>query len=138
MGLRLWDISKTFAENCKKNLQKGASFDLFRSPKATSKNIFTFFNSVTSYLSSLGIARKFQYVIALAIVVFVFGSAVYFVNQIYALTLYFTQSDWSGGADTDATINNSNATGWTKFYSKTAGIDNSTSGEIKIKIETSP
>ncbi len=138
MGLRLWNIAKTFAENCKKNLQKGADFDLSRSAKSSSKFFLTFFNSATSYLSSLGIARKFQYIIALAIVVFVFGSAVYFVNQIYALTLYFTQSDWSGGADTDATINSSNATGWTKFYSKTAGIDNSTSGEIKIKLETSP
>lgn len=134
MGLRLWNISKKYAEFCKNNLQKRSFFNLFRQPA----RLWDIIKIVSTRLSSYGIARKFQYVIAIGIVVFVFGSAVYFVNQIYALTLYFTQSDWSGGADTNTTINNSNATGWAKFYSKTAGIDHSTSGEIKLKLETSP
>ncbi len=138
MRLRLWNISKTLVESCKKDLKKGALFNLLRPLESSVKRTSILYHSITSYLSSFGIARKVQYMIAIGIVVFVFGSAVYFVNQIYALTLYFTQSDWSGGADTVTTINNSNATGWTKFYSKTAGIDNSTSGEIKLKLETSP
>ena len=138
MGLRLWNIVKSTIHDIISFNKKGIFFNLFRQSKFDFVKNIREAHTLSDNLTSFGIAKKLQYLIAVGIVLFVFGGAVYFVRQIYALTLYFTQSDWSGGADTNATINSSNATGWTKFYSKTAGIDNSSSGEIKLKLESSP
>lgn len=117
-----------------KFLKKDIHFSLLKSYLQKSTKL----QSITRQIHTKQTTKKIQYILAVFIVFLIIGVGVHFVQQIYALTLYFTQSDWSGGADTETTINSSNATGWTKFYSKTAGIDNSTSGEIKLKLETSP
>ena len=54
-----------------------------------------------------------------------------------ALTNTFIQSDWSGGADTETTIDDNNLEGWTKFYSKTGSIDTSTANQTTLEIEIS-
>lgn len=138
MRLRLWNIVKLVKNQYRKHLQTSLDFYPSHQSKLLVDKALHIIQLISSRFSAYGIGRKVQYLLALGIVIFVFGSAVYFVHQIYALTLYFTQSDWSGGADTESTINSSNASGWTKFYSKTAGMDNSTAGEIKLKLETSP
>jgi uncharacterized membrane protein len=56
-------------------------------------------------------------------------------NWIKALTKNFVQTDWSGGADIEATINDSNLSGWTKFYSKDSSVSHSTEGEIKLRLD---
>ncbi len=134
MSLRLQTIAKSIQNFGMKFPKKDIHFSLLKDYLQK----YTKLQSITRQIHTKQTTKKIQYILAVFIVFLIIGVGVHFVQQIYALTLYFTQSDWSGGADTETTINSSNATGWTKFYSKTAGIDNSTSGEIKLKLETSP
>lgn len=57
--------------------------------------------------------------------------------RVSALSNSFVQTDWSGGADTVTNINSSNLTGWTKYYSKTDGVDTSVTGEAKLNVSVS-
>lgn len=50
-----------------------------------------------------------------------------------ASTFGWTQTDWSGGANTTATATHSNnQTGWNKFYSKDAGLTVSTPNQVTL------
>ncbi|MDO8240417.1 MAG: hypothetical protein Q7T51_00320 [Candidatus Moranbacteria bacterium] len=54
------------------------------------------------------------------------------VSNIRGASFGWLQTDWSGGADTNAVANHtSNQTGWTKFFSKDANVD-TTAGEVKM------
>ncbi len=77
--------------------------------------------------------RKPLFLLALAICGVILS--IFFRRSIVnALSLGFVQTDWSGGADTISTINSSNISGWTKYYSKTEGVTTSTVGEAKLSI----
>jgi hypothetical protein len=65
------------------------------------------------------------------------GSGFIFVIRpilVKAITKTFTQSDWSGGADINATNNDNNLTDWNKYYSKDSTINTDTLGEIKLNL----
>lgn len=51
---------------------------------------------------------------------------------VQALSKAWVQTDWSGGADTNATANSTNLTDWTQYYSGT-NTDHATGGEIKLQ-----
>lgn len=54
------------------------------------------------------------------------------VSNIRGATFGWLQTDWSGGADTNAVATHAtNQSGWTKFYSKDANVDTS-NGEVKM------
>lgn len=65
-------------------------------------------------------------VVAVVLSVFIFSAK--------GATFGWFQTDWSGGADTNAVANHtSNQNGWTKFFSKDANVDvTTTPGEAKI------
>ena len=54
-----------------------------------------------------------------------------------ALSKNFTQNDWSGGADTNSTVNGSSGT-WTKYYSANTGITAVSGVGLKLKVEQTP
>jgi hypothetical protein len=78
--------------------------------------------------------RRFIFFTIIFILLTIF--AVFRTELVSALTNTFTQTDWSSGADTNATADENNLTGWTKYYSKDDSLDDS-SGEIKLQLETS-
>ncbi len=57
--------------------------------------------------------------------------------QLEAVTHNFTQSDWTGGADTVNTANSNSGT-WTKYYSASTGITAVSGTGLKLKVEQSP
>lgn len=92
---------------------------------------FNFFISKIKFLST----SKHRYLFLLGLLLC--GALLSFIASrsiIKALSLDFIQTDWSGGADTVTTINASNITGWTKYHSKTDGVNTSTAGEAKLNI----
>jgi hypothetical protein len=97
------------------------------------QSISIFQERYSSHLKYVSTYRRFI-IISISLVIIVSGY-LYYANVLKALTLYFTQTDWSGGADTNTTIDATNSTGWTKYYSQTGGIDTTTVGEIKLKLE---
>ena len=54
---------------------------------------------------------------------------------ISALTLSFVQTDWSGGADQNANLDDNNLNGWNKFYYASTGVSYGVSGEATLKME---
>lgn len=65
----------------------------------------------------------------------VFTSVLLYRTAVRALNRAWIQTDWSGGADTGATADDTNLTNWTKYYSGTSGVDTSVTGEAKLKLE---
>ena len=59
-------------------------------------------------------------------------------HLVEAISRGFIQTDWSGGADTVTTANDTNLTSWTKYYSATSGIDTSVAGQASLKLDVSP
>lgn len=76
---------------------------------------------------------------ALSMALFAIAISVFFRKAIVqALSSDWVQTNWSDGPNTDLTIDSANLTNWTKYYSATSGIDNSTSGELKLRLESTP
>lgn len=68
-----------------------------------------------------------------------FFAALRRINQADALSRGFIQTDWSGGADTVSTTDDTYLTTWTKYYSADSGITATIAGELRLKVEvTSP
>lgn len=78
--------------------------------------------------------NKKQKIIVFLVVVGILGIAIIYPKLIGALTKTFVQTDWSGGADTVSTTDDTNLLNWTKYYSETDGIDTSTSTELKLEV----
>jgi len=71
--------------------------------------------------------------VGILVVVLFAGFQIFGILKSKGATFGWVQSTWSGGADTNAVANhNANQTNWTKFYSKDANVDTSTSGEVKL------
>jgi len=89
-------------------------------------------SKVSKYIRNF-LSKKTASVIVIAILIITFF-LVYKTISVNALSSGFVQTDWSGGADTSATANGTNLTNWTKYYSKTSGVDTDTAGELKLKV----
>jgi hypothetical protein len=86
---------------------------------------------------SKGVTVRFKYrpIISVTTALFlVLVSIIVTKSIVSALSKDFVQTDWSGGADTITTINDTNLSGWTKYYSKTDGVNTGTAGEVKLNI----
>jgi len=92
-----------------------------------------FAHNLLLYIKKSFSSKKSVSVIVLVILIAAF-LILYKTYDVNALSSGFIQTDWSGGADVSATANSTNLTNWTKFYSKTAGVDTDTAGEVKLKV----
>jgi len=93
-----------------------------------------------SYIRKLfGLRSIWQEAITLILILALVGSGFLFfqnVKNILAATFYWAQLSWSGGADTvNFPVHPTNQEGWTKFYSKDAGITAGT--ELTLTTTTS-
>lgn len=82
---------------------------------------------VRSRVSSRPLVSLFVAFIAIFASVFIYQAIV------KAASKNWVQTDWSGGADTVSTADDTHLTDWTKYYSGT-NVDNSTAGEIKLDV----
>jgi hypothetical protein len=79
--------------------------------------------------------KRFQILFFLSLLFFLLVSIFFYDTKlIKALTQSLVQSSWSGGADTEATINSTNLSGWGKYYSKSSGVDTDTEGIVRLKV----
>ncbi|MCD6270588.1 hypothetical protein J7J23_02285, partial [bacterium] len=72
----------------------------------------------------LPLKRNWQKILAVVVLIAMIGSSFVFYKpeQARASTYDWVQEDWSGGADTSANASSTYLSGWTKYYSKDAGI----------------
>jgi hypothetical protein len=79
------------------------------------------------------ITKKQFGIVSVALFVLIFGAfQIFGISKIKSATFGWLQTDWSGGADTNAVATHtSNQSGWTKFFSKDANVDTS-GGEAKL------
>lgn len=96
-------------------------------------NILPFFSELLFFVKKQFRRKKILYyaIVVLVIAVSIFS---YKALKVSALSSNFVQTDWSGGADDTAVANDTNLSGWTKFFSSSDGVDNSTAGELKLKM----
>lgn len=92
-----------------------------------------FIRELSSFIKTSFLSKKTASIVVAAILIMAF-LVFYKTVGVNALSSGFIQTDWSGGADTSSTANSTNLTNWTKYYSKTTGVDTDTAGELKLKV----
>jgi len=79
--------------------------------------------------------RPVSYVVVVTLIASLILALYLSQNNLKAATYTWQQTDWSGGADTNSTASHSSdQSGWTKYYSKDATLDD-TGGELKLRLQ---
>jgi len=98
--------------------------------------IVPFFKELKKYIFRPFNHKRAVTIISLALLV-ALSLLFYKVYKTNALSRGFIQTDWTGGADTVSTADDTRLLDWNKYYSKTTGVDTSTNGHLKLNLTIS-